>query len=40
MYTRNKEFLKALFGTRKVLGKENREENKEEKWKEIKFGGK
>ena len=27
-------------GTRKVLRKENRKENEEEKWKEIKFEGK
>ena len=32
--------LYALFGTRKVKRKKHREDNKEEKWKERKFGGK
>ena len=33
-------FLMALFGTWKVLRKENTEENREGKWKERNFGGK
>ena len=32
--------LYALFGTRKVKRNKHREDNREEKWKEIKFGGK